>query len=106
MDKPTVYLTQCLCGPARHCILGVATEDAERGEPHCRATIEIMIATDIINPWCDLCDARADKWIYETRPLAEQPGGNGQTLEDVLPALRQCERDQRETALNWKAGRN
>lgn len=66
-----ILLAQCLCGPARHCILATAIDDEHPTIPDpleaLRAAVAAMIASRGINPWCALCGRTAKQWRYEVR---------------------------------------
>jgi len=66
----TVWIAQCLC-PARHAIAASYGEadgqlQAER-EVRRALTFAIRMALHAgdINPWCGLCDAASDSWVFE-----------------------------------------
>lgn len=86
MSQPK--LVQCLC-PARHCILALAfREDVPDADAiaHMQVTIRAALGDRPIdetlrkafgfmqqlNPWCGLCGAKAETWMYEVAILREQ----------------------------------
>lgn len=99
-----VWLTQCLCGSLnRHCIMAGAQmadshEEAVRIiETPLRLQIEAAIQMKFIDPWCGLCRASPESWIYETRR------SKFATLEEAMPVLLEQEQQQRLTAvaMSW-----
>lgn len=95
----SVWIVQCLCGPARHCLLAAAEEGdtAEGLEALVRVQTMHWIATGVLNPWCSLCGARVEAWVYE---IGRTSYG---TLADAEPALRALEAAQLQTAAALKA---
>jgi hypothetical protein len=88
-----VWIAQCLC-PSRHAILAAAVEansEAEAktvAEERLRETIDLAVGIGAINPWCGLCNARAETWRYEVARTRYR------TLDEAAPALRQSEAEQ------------
>ena len=98
-ESKNVRLVQCLC-PARHCIVAVAFapgtdfRDDREAILWLQARVEKMLAGggDVMNPWCGICRAAADRWRYEVA------GTRFGTLEEAWPALKLAEAMQRHTA--------
>lgn len=115
MPKP--HLVQCLWGPQRHCIVampyepGVTSEqspldgrpmvlDERNAAGYTRHLVDSLIVQRKINPWCGICGARRDVWVFEDRPLAFD------TLAEAMPVLEQSARDQAATkAIFDRSGR-
>jgi hypothetical protein len=95
----TVWIVQCLCGPARHCILTAAqeAEQPHEAEAALRTALTNAIMQRTINPHCGLCGARVDGWVYE---VGRSPHA---TLAEALPGLRASEAAQAATAARLKA---
>jgi len=95
----TVWIVQALCGPARHCILTAAHEadTPARVEHALRHAVSAALVTRQLNPWCGICGARVEGWVYETgrTPYA--------TMAEAEPALRASEAAQTHTAAILKA---
>lgn len=97
MSETRVWIAQCLCGPARHCILATAGEadsvaTATTGilDP-LQQSITDWVRSGLFNPWCGLCHAEAAGWQYE---LGRTPF---RTMEEAAPTLRQNEAEQAAT---------
>jgi hypothetical protein len=96
----TVYIAQCLCGPARHAILGCAYEGdagAAKVEGWLRERVKHALAKPVINPHCALCGARVEGWTYEVTP------SRFTTLEAATPELKALEAAQVALAAELKA---
>jgi hypothetical protein len=95
-----VWICQCLC-PARHCILanvGVAddTEEAEEAVAvPLREAVALGLQSKVLNPWCGLCNARADSWKFEISLTRFR------SIEEAMPALKQIENEQRKVAATF-----
>jgi hypothetical protein len=65
-----VWIAQCLC-PSRHAILACAGECDDEAEAIRRVraplteTVSDLIALGQLNPWCGLCNAKSETWIFE-----------------------------------------
>jgi hypothetical protein len=93
----TVWIGQCLCGPARHCIIAVGHEgdepDAQAVTTHLlRTFVTQALAVRAMHPWCAICGNGVSRWVYEARPSAFA------TLEEARPRLEASERAQVDTA--------
>lgn len=93
MTERRVWIAQCLC-PQRHAILATAGEADDEANAEVairaplRATIGDLIELGQLNPWCGLCNAKADTWKYElTR-------SRFRTMEEGEPELRKAEAEQ------------
>jgi hypothetical protein len=104
-------LAQCLC-PNRHCLLALAFPAGDISAAEALEAIQTAAAVAIqketssaatatlhklglpvgINPWCALCGAPSEKWIFE---VAETTQGDP---EKLIEELRLLERVQRESA--------
>lgn len=96
----TVWLAQCLC-PDRHTVLALAGEavDREQAEREIaapfRATLDDVIHLQLVNPWCSLCHAPRERWIFELeRTLFD-------TLEAAAPHLQRLEAEQAQVRAMW-----
>jgi len=87
-----VWIAQCLCGPARHCIVAAT---AEAGTPEearrealepLKAAVRRMTADGSIDAWCGLCGAAEPGWRYEVGRT------RWRTHEEALPTLQEMER--------------
>lgn len=79
--RERVRIVQCLCGPARHCILALpympgltAAQDTPTSDitltpanaaGYVRDMVRQFLANRTINPWYGICDAPAATWCYE-----------------------------------------
>lgn len=110
MNDHPVKLAQCLC-PKRHCIVALSfMEDVSdestiesmkaavfaltysgsmKAHPELAIVREAMHLPEGIDPWCGLCGAKKETWMYEVGRVRK-----GTTLDD----LRDMERHQRESA--------
>jgi hypothetical protein len=109
MSKPRIV--QCLCGPARHCITALAYEPGvtvldnlkvteTNAAGFLRRAVKIAIVDRKINPWCGICGAKREQWIFEDAALAFD------SLEEARPFLKQVEDAQRETRRIFEEGKN
>lgn len=103
-----IHMLQCLCGPERHCIMGIlyddkemSLEDAKRG---LEAHINEAIQGNRLNRRCEICDKWVPQFWYEDCISKEQ---------DWAMAIYQAkllEEEQRVTQIvvkaNRKAGKN
>lgn len=98
-----VRIVQCLCGPARHCILGIAYADgltaaqAEFGgfdditlteanaAGYVRGMVEGLLLRLTLNPWCGICFAPSTGWLYEDAPTKFK------SIEEATPHLKRVE---------------
>lgn len=94
MTETRVWIAQCLCGPARHCIMANAAE-ADSNEAAVmtiswplRRAVEEGLHTGLINPWCGLCHAPSHEWRYEVGRT------RWATIEEATPALHENEAQQ------------
>jgi hypothetical protein len=91
-----------LCGPERHCIIALAGDSppatAENMTEQARAGIDGAIEAKLINPWCELCKARREQWIFEVKEVPDR------TLAEIAPELRRQEAAQMQTQAAIKAG--
>lgn len=88
-----VWIAQCLC-PNRHTILAAAGEADDREDAEetltrpLRENIASMLAERVFNPWCGMCKARDETWIYDLERTAFA------TMDEAMPHLRQSEAEQ------------
>jgi hypothetical protein len=86
-----IHILQCLC-PARHCIFGMAYDDANLNPTEAMVGFQAMtkraLEKQIMNPWCGICCAMRYSWEYED---AETKFA---TMEEAKPFLEQSEREQ------------
>jgi hypothetical protein len=92
-----VWIAQCLCGPERHCILATADEAADETEAATRiagmlrAQVAEWLAAESLNPWCGICGAKAEGWVYEIGRTRFE------TMRDALPEMLEIKRRQAAT---------
>jgi hypothetical protein len=110
VSKP--HIVQCLCGPARHCIIafpyepGVTTLQSGQvitgdvAPRLLRTKVDLLIAAKDINPWCGICHAKREQWVFEDAPLAFD------SLEEAWPYLKQAAEQQAQTRRMFKEGKN
>lgn len=90
-----VRIVQCLC-PSRHCIMAIAYQSGltaaqekiggceditlteETASAWLKDVVEAMIATQTVNPWCDICKSRDFRYedaksIFDTIEQARAP---------------------------------
>ena len=63
-----IRIVQCLCGPKRHAIMARLYEKGvDEGDQAAllKTAIELLTAERLIDPWCAMCHATSDGWIYE-----------------------------------------
>jgi hypothetical protein len=89
-----VWICQCLC-PQRHCIAATAAEAEDRDEAE--RTVEATLREELdrfpgLNPWCGLCRAPRDSWVFELAPTVWS------SMAEAEPALRAAEVAQQVTA--------
>jgi hypothetical protein len=95
-----VWICQCLC-PVRHCISAIAgmAENADEAEATLGAPLREWVVgalhSTVLNPWCGLCGARSETWIYDLAP--SQYG----SMAEATPDLRASERAQRAVAAEF-----
>jgi hypothetical protein len=95
-----VRLIQALCGPKRHAIFALAYMPGMSAQgfndddivlttataaPYLKQIVRGYLEKKLINPWCGLCGAQAEAWIYEDRTTVFN------TLEEAYPHLRNIE---------------
>jgi hypothetical protein len=89
-----VWIAQCLCGPLRHCIVanvGEANDEAEarRGVlASLHQQVGDMIAGGTFNPWCGICRAPREQWLFEVGRTRFK------TMEEAMPTLKRSEAEQ------------
>lgn len=88
-----VKLAQCLC-PQRHTIIALADENREKEEflNELRELIGKMLREKQLNPWCGLCGAKSDSWLYEVGDTEFD------SLEEAIPAMAKLQSEQLRTA--------
>jgi hypothetical protein len=93
-----VLLAQVLC-PSRHCIVAVAAGEISDAEMTARLkhAVAVGLRVGAMNPWCGLCGAPVDSWVYE---VARTPFTS---MEEAAPALKAEEAKQLETARQMRA---
>lgn len=70
MSEQRVWIAQCLC-PDRHAILAAAGEATTEGEAGqhvlkpLQGQVTALLKAGVLNPWCGMCNAPAEKWTYE-----------------------------------------
>jgi hypothetical protein len=92
-----VWICQCLC-PQRHCIAATAAEAEDRDEAE--RTVEATLREELdgmfgrlgLNPWCGLCGAPRDRWVFE---LARTVWNS---MAEAEPVLREAGLAQRVAA--------
>jgi hypothetical protein len=95
-----VWIAQCLC-PARHCIMATAGEAMTPAEVEERVTRPLRdkvmrwLLDGTINPWCALCDAKAETWHFETGRT------RWASLDDARPELEKNQAEQAVTRAMW-----
>jgi len=73
-----IKLIQCLCSEARHCIVGMAYDDADISDQEAISGIHECIKLSLdgrgpeelgipekLDPWCGICAAPRSLWRYE-----------------------------------------
>jgi hypothetical protein len=95
-----VWIAQCLC-PQRHCILATAGEAENEAAAEAtvagplRKQVAELLKSGEINPWCGLCNARAETWRYD---LARS---RFRSMEEAAPDLLRSEVEQAATRALW-----
>lgn len=88
-----VWIAQCLC-PGRHCIMASAGEaDGRRAAEvdilaPVKTAIAYALAHELVNPWCAMCNAKADTWQFELGRTSFV------TLEAARPVLEWLQAEQ------------
>jgi hypothetical protein len=98
----TVWIAQCLCGPACHCILGCgyegdASDAPAKAEHALRTVVQQALIVEAINPWCGICGARVEGWTYDVAR------SRFATMAEAAPALEALEAAQAAWAALLKA---
>jgi hypothetical protein len=88
--EPQVTVVQ---SPLEDCEIVLSPENAAGFARH---TAEAMIAQKEINPWCGICRAPRERWIFKDEVLAFD------SLEEAVPVLIQCAIDQAATRRFFK----
>jgi hypothetical protein len=85
-----VWISQCLC-PQRHCIAAAVAEAEDRKEALrvVEASLREQLDSLGLNPWCGLCRAPRDSWVFELAPTVWS------SMAEALPALRAAAAGQR-----------
>jgi len=101
-----VRIVQCLCGPARHCIIAVPympgltaaqkdfgsnddiTLTAENAAEYVKGLVDGLIARKAFNPWCHLCNAKREQWVFEDAQTIFN------SIQEAEGPLRQMEQEQ------------
>jgi hypothetical protein len=65
-----------------------------------RVLVDIAIEERRFNPWCGICKAKRDEWVFEDAPLAFH------SLEQARPYLEQLEQQQMLTRRIFEEGKN
>lgn len=99
-------IVQCLCGPARHCIVAIAympgitsaqkelrsfddvTLTEANAAKYTEGFVEELIAVKAIYPWCGICNAKRPAWVFEDSPTKYH------TMEEAEAALGESQRQQ------------
>ena len=95
-----VWIARCLC-PARHCVLASAGEAENEAAAEAtvagplRAQVAEVLKSGVINPWCGLCNARAETWRYDIARTRFR------SMEEAAPELLQIEAEQAATRALW-----
>jgi hypothetical protein len=95
-----VWIAQCLC-PARHCVLATAGEAASEAAAKetivdpLRAQVAEALKSGVINPWCGLCNARAETWRYDLGRTRFR------SMDEAAPELLRIEAEQAATRALW-----
>jgi hypothetical protein len=105
MSKP--HIVQCLCGPARHCIMAYAYETPPESpsfgmsaSEKLRVLVDLAIEEHRINPWCSLCRAKREQWVFEDAELKFN------SLEEARAHLEESQRQQMLTRRIFEEGKN
>lgn len=91
-----IRLTQCLC-PSRHAIMAVFY-DTDAPGPALRDVVTLMIAEDLINPWCGICHSR--EFHYEDAATAFG------SMEEATAAAKVLEEANMRSGKFLQSGRN
>ena len=71
-----IHMVQCLCGPARHAIMGLLYDDKdvppEEAKGFLEGAVEGAIAGGSINRRCEMCDREIVDFLYEDGITKEQ----------------------------------
>jgi hypothetical protein len=100
-----IRICQCLCGPARHCILAVLYDPATKVEgldpvEQLREAVIVAVRSKAIDPWCLLCRAPHSAWVYEDQPTMFH------TMKRAEGAARKLEAEMAKLREFIKAGKN
>ena len=104
--RPKPRIVQCLCGPARHCITALAYEPhagdmtEENATGRLEQFVDKAIGERLINPWCAICRARRERWVFEDRTLKFN------SLEEARSFLRQAEEEQQRVNRFFEQSKN
>ncbi|HEX8868382.1 MAG TPA: hypothetical protein VF821_22170 [Lentzea sp.] len=89
-----VYICQCLCGSNRHCIVSAVGQfdDPVEAEAFLMTKLAMavgdLLSTQAISPWCSICGAKDDGWVYELGRT------RWSTMEEAAPHLERSEAEQ------------
>jgi hypothetical protein len=97
-----IRIVQCLCGPKRHCLMGIAYDPGKTAAsvasgddvvlteataaPWLRTLVKGLIRPGCINPWCGICGSKG--WFYEDAPTRFK------TIDEAEPEMRRLELEQ------------
>jgi hypothetical protein len=76
-----IWIAQCLC-PSRHCLMASVSRDESSGPEEAMQKVRAGVRAGLsggdyklgappMNPWCGLCGATNDTWIFEVRRSKE-----------------------------------
>ena len=82
-----VHITQCLCGPQRHCIIGIYWAEPEFQPEEAEAAVKLivdhLVETHQINPWCGICASRDFRY--------EDARSRFSTMEEAGPEVQRAQ---------------
>lgn len=96
--KPHFRMIQCLCGPARHAIMGIGYEWPEVAKEEALASLKAAMKEMKVDPWCVICRSMDFRF--------EDVATRWKTKEEAAPHLAQQQLENLLTNLHFHQVKN